>query len=82
MNKERIDILAEKIVTMGLSVPSIFLLEAHIPMTTIAHTLSIAVSPFAVPFLGSEKMNVISELFSDRANIEQLIQAIEDKEKK
>jgi hypothetical protein len=80
MNKERIDTIAAKVVDMGLGMPALFLLEAHLPLTTVLHTIHLGVAPLALPFLGSEKISVISELLSDRANIDSLAEAIESQE--
>ena len=77
MSPERIEQIADKIVEMKLSAPAMFLLEAHIPFTTVFQTATIAISPIAAPLLGSERINFLSELFSDRRNIENLVSAIE-----
>lgn len=81
MNNNSIEKIANKVVDLRLSAVSIFLLEAHIPFTSIFHTANLALAPITYPILGSEKIHIISELFSERANIEVLIDIIEEKEK-
>jgi hypothetical protein len=80
MDQTQIGEIAKKIVALRLGSPCAFLLEAHIPFTSILHTASIAMQPLAAPIVGAQKIDFISEFFADRKNIELLIQKIESEE--
>lgn len=72
-----LDLLAKRIVGTGLAAPALFFLEISKPLSTIAHTASLAFEPFALPFLGNERIRVLQFLLSERENVEALAHFIE-----
>lgn len=72
-----LDLLAKKIASAGLAAPLLFFLETCKPLSTLAHTASLAFEPFALPFLGNERIRVLQFLLSDRKNVEALERSIE-----
>jgi hypothetical protein len=49
----------------------------HKPLAYVGANASLAFAPFAVPFLGYDFVNNYSRLFSDRSNVERLIEKLE-----
>ena len=73
MNDEQIKTIAEKIRKLNLASPCAFLLEAHLPLSGVLHTMLLGVSPLFLIFKGSENF---SNFLSERSNIERLIQEL------
>lgn len=72
-----LDRAARKVVTLGLEAPVRFFLEAHLPFTTIFHTLGLACTPIATPLFGTERIGMLNSFLSERRNVEALMQRIE-----
>lgn len=74
---DSLDLFAKKIAVAGLAAPALFFLEISKPFSTLAHTASLAFEPFALPFLGNERIRILQSLLSDRKNLEALAVLIE-----
>ena len=72
-----LDLLAKRIVGVGLAAPALFFLETCKPLSTLGYTASLAFEPFALPFLGNERIRVLQFLLSERKNVEALERFIE-----
>ena len=68
--------LAKKIVSSGLQIPAVFFLELHVPFCTIFHNLVLMLEPAATPFFGTERLNNLKTILSDKENIQTLIKLI------
>jgi hypothetical protein len=73
---------ASEIKKRRLETPAILFLEMHKPLANVAGHAAIAFSPFIMPFLGFKTVDEYSQFFSERANVELLIQALEDRGEK
>lgn len=73
--------IADYIVNAKLETPALFFLEAHKPLSTVAHTAALALQPIAAPFFGVERVKTLQKVFEDRANIEKLMLMIEERSK-
>ena len=69
--------LASFIVSHRLQAPALLLLEAHLPLVSLAHTASLFIEPMASAFVGAERIQSLKHLLSDRKNVEELIRLIE-----
>lgn len=69
--------IASDVKKRGLQVPVLLALESHKPIGPMMSQLSVAFSPFIIPFLGLENTNTYSRLLAKRESIERLILAIE-----
>lgn len=76
--QQLIEGIAAKTVQKGMGAPAILFLEMHKPLTYIVSQGAIAFSPFMAPLLGVDRVDTYTQLFSDRANVERLIQRIEE----
>ena len=70
--------LADKLVSRGLGVPAIFLLESSKPLTTAGHQFLIFLQPFVemMGLYGSDYQSFL-EVTRDRDKVEELINDIE-----
>lgn len=68
---------AEAIRKRRMETPAILFLEMHKPLSYLASQAAIVFSPFIVPFVGQDKLQEYSRLFSKRENVERLIKALE-----
>lgn len=75
--KELINNLAEPITSRGMGPAAIFLLEMTKPLTWIGTQFAYGFAPFFVAFIKEELFFEYTKLFSDRENVEALIQRIE-----
>ena len=73
LTEQQIKKIAAKIKELKLVTPCMFLLEAHIPFSSVFHTLSIGVAPMFVVMKGYD---TVPNFFSDRENIENLIKEL------
>ncbi len=73
-----IESLAEHVVSRGLGVPAIFLLELHKPLTSILHATSVVSSPLLRPLFGVKHYDALLGLLESRESIELVIQRIEN----
>ena len=78
-NRIALEPIADRIFRSGLSIPAIFFLELHKPMTTLIHTATSIGAPFAEPFFGQQRYRTIMQFFESRETAEQLIQLIEQR---
>ncbi|MFN7019340.1 MAG: hypothetical protein ACK4RG_08740 [Fimbriimonadales bacterium] len=78
--QELIDALAHQVVKRGLSSPAILFLELHKPLAFIGSQAAIVFSPFLAPFFGFDKVDLYTQLLSERENWERLIERIEELE--
>ncbi|MCS7191211.1 MAG: hypothetical protein NZ843_06375 [Fimbriimonadales bacterium] len=78
--QELIDALATQIVRRGLSSPAILFLELHKPLAFIGSQAGIVFSPFLAPFFGFDKVDLYTQLLSDRENWDRLVERIEELE--
>lgn len=82
LTEEQTTALIEKaatwVVRRGLEVPAILALEMHKPLAHVGASVAVVGAPFAIPFLGFDRFNDATRLFSKRANVERLIQRIEE----
>ena len=69
--------VAKEITRRKLETPAILFLEMHKPLAGVVGHAAIAFSPFIMPFLGFKSVDEYSQFFSDRQNVERLIQALE-----
>ena len=77
-NRERLlDKAAEEVKKRRLEVPAILFCEMHKPLAYVGSHAALAFSPFLVPFFGFDVVNDYSQLFSDRENVERLLQRLE-----
>lgn len=75
-----IEKLAHEIVKRRLSAPAILMLILNRPLAFIGSQTAIVFSPFLAPFLGFDKIDIYSQLMSDRENWDRLIERIEELE--
>lgn len=73
--------IAEKVVRLGLTAPSILLLELLRPLSTLGYSSLVVSEPFAALALGRGRTTLLKNFLEDRQNIESLILAIEKQEK-
>jgi len=73
-----INSLAEKIHQINLSEIAILVIESHIPMARICHTLCLMSEPFCAIFIKTGFLKNLSLLFSDPENLEILSQKIKE----
>lgn len=73
-----IDAIAAKVVARRLESPAVVFLEMHKPLSFIASQGMLVAMPMIGPLIGAERMLGYSKLLADRANIDALIQRIEE----
>lgn len=76
-NSALIESYAQKICSLGLTTPAIFLLEMHKPLVSVFHTAITFAEPVSVPLFGAERIRGVRELLSTRENVEALITRLE-----
>ncbi len=74
-----IDAIAEYVVSRKVESAVVFFLEAHLPMASVMHSVSLLLQPVMTPLFGAEKIAVSNALLSDRRLVQQLIEAIEER---
>jgi len=72
------DSIARRIVARRLETPAVFLLETHKPLSFVASQAVLVAMPFLAPVVGAQRMADLSRLLADRANVELLIDRIEE----
>lgn len=78
--QEREDLLdktAQEILRRKLEMPAVLVLEMHKPFAYLAGHAALAFSPFLIPIVGFDNVNSYTQLFSDRNNVERLMQKLE-----
>ena len=76
-NSALIESYAQKIRSLGLTTPAIFLLEMHKPLTSVLHTAITLAEPISASIFGAERIHGLREFFSIRENVESLITRLE-----
>jgi len=74
---ELIEKFAKEVMSRGLETAAIFTLEVTKPLSWIGLQFILGVSPVFAPFIDEQLFYEYSKLFSDRRNVEALIQRIE-----
>ena len=82
-NKEQeiIETYANEVINRGLSVPAIFFLEMFKYLSFIISQSMIVVGPLATIFINQKKYYHVSNILSDRKNVEYFICQIENNHK-
>ena len=73
-----IEALAQKVHGRGLHTPAILFLEMHRPVAFLAGQSLVLGSGFLAPLFGPQNVQKYSKLIESRANIERLVQRIEE----
>lgn len=76
--QQLIDTLAQQIVKRGLASPAILFLELHKPFAFLGAQAGIVFSPFLAPILSFERLDIYTQLMSERENWDRLIERIEE----
>ena len=77
LSEQEIKTIANKIKALKLETPCMFFLEAHLPISSIFHFLSLGASPILSSVKGYD---TVPNFFSERENIENLISELDTKE--
>ncbi|MFN7019283.1 MAG: hypothetical protein ACK4RG_08455, partial [Fimbriimonadales bacterium] len=67
-----------QIVHRGLSAPAVLFLELHKPFAFIGSQAGVVFAPFLAPFFGFERVDIYTQLLSERENWDRLIERIEE----
>lgn len=62
----------------GLTAPAMLFIECHKPLAGVFGASSIALAPFIVPFLGFDRVEKATQVFSKRENVERLLSLLEE----
>ena len=79
--KELMKLYAGKVIDKGFSVPAIFFLEMFKYLSFIFSQSMIVAGPLATVFLDSKKYYKVSDILSERDNVEYFICQIENNQK-
>lgn len=74
--------LADTVVKWHMTVPAIFFLEMHKPVSYIGSQFMIVMSPIMHMLFPAEQYDRVQKLMEDRQNIETLLCLIEEKERR
>lgn len=74
----RLDVIARQIVGRRLETPAAMFLEMHKPLSYLASQGLVVAMPMLGPFVGHQNVADYSKILSDSANVERLIQRIEE----
>lgn len=77
-----LDKAADDILKRRLETPAILMFEMHKPLSFVGSQAALVFSPFIVPFLGFDRVNNYSRLFSKRENVEKLLVRLEEGKKR
>ena len=80
--KELMQQYARKVIDKGFSVPAIFFLEMFKYLSFIFSQSMIVAGPLATVFIDRQKYYKISDIFSERDNVEYFICQIENNQEK
>ena len=75
--RELIEKFAKEVMSRGLETAAVFTLEVTKPLSWIGLQFILGISPVFAPLINEQLFYEYSKLFSDRGNIELLIQRIE-----
>ena len=76
-----LDRVAEQVVRRGLVTPAVFFLELHRPLSFLAGQATHALQPFLAPLFGYETVQRLARLLEDPANVDRLLERLEQMEK-
>jgi hypothetical protein len=76
-----LDRVATQVVRRGLVTPAVFFLELHRPLSFLAGQATHALQPFLAPLFGYETVQRLARLLEDPANVDRLLDRIEQLEK-
>lgn len=77
--EELLERAATLVVSRGLSIPAILVLEMHRPLAFMLSQAMIALTPLFGPLLGLPRLQKLSRLLAEPGGVEALIHRIEDK---
>jgi len=77
VNDETLSRLAKKINSFGLGEFGVFLIEAHLPLSTLLNTFATMGAPILAPAIGVGRYSSFQEIISEKKNIEKLSAFIE-----
>jgi hypothetical protein len=72
-----LDKAAHEIQKRKMEMPATLFLEMHKPLAYVGSQAILALSPFLIPIVGFDNLNNYTRLFSERSNIEELMQKLE-----
>ncbi len=75
-----LDRTAHEIKRRKMEAPAILFFEMHKPLAFVGSQAALVFSPFLVPFIGFDRVNDYTRLFSKRENIESLLKRLESKD--
>jgi cytosine/adenosine deaminase-related metal-dependent hydrolase len=82
LTEEEVEAMVERAATeisrRGLETVAILFLEMHKPLANVIAHGALAFSPFMMPFLGFDRVDRFTQFLSKPANVEKLIQRIEE----
>lgn len=61
-----------------METPAVFFIEAHKPLSGLAESLAVVLTPFLAPFMGLGNVQGYGRLLNDRSAIDRLLLALED----
>ena len=73
-----LDRVALEVTRRRLEVPAVLALELHRPLTFLGSQALIVFTPLLGPAFGLENLQKVSKLLEDRANLDRLMDRIED----
>ncbi|MBD3334977.1 MAG: hypothetical protein GF355_05630 [Candidatus Eisenbacteria bacterium] len=73
--------VAERVVRMRMGVPAVFFLESAKPLSFIGSQALVFMEPFVKAFLTLPQYDQFARMMEDRANVERLIQLVEQKDR-
>lgn len=76
-NAEMLERFAAGVARRGLTVPAIFILELHKPLTGLGHLVAEAFDPLTRCLVGSDRAAAVLKLLESRDNIEFVIARLE-----
>ena len=81
VSPEDLNRIAARVAELRLEPLAQFLVESHLPLSTLFYNLSICVEPFATPFVGNKRFQSLQALLKDRSKLEQLVELMDRKAK-
>jgi hypothetical protein len=75
-----LDRVAAQVVRRGLVTPALFFLELHRPLSFLAGQATHALQPFLAPLFGYQTVQRLARLLEDPANVDRLLERIEQLE--
>ena len=73
MKNDSLELIAERIVGLGLATPAIFFLEMHKPLAGLVHGTAVAFDPLLGAIMGNVRKDALLKASESRESIEELI---------